>query len=120
MSEDASRAVLGQRFGQVHRVFDYGDNGLAWLADPGFVHVRTWREFMGTLRARLYIAELAWSGGRWCIEVSVFDPRSGRALGDRHAGITAFDSEQRAQSTLRAWALLLAGKFNHVDDARLP
>lgn len=115
MAENQAATLLRQRFGEVHGVFDFGDNAQAWLADPGFVGARRPSEFVLALRARLYVAELSWAGGRWCVEVTAFEPRTGRATRDRHAGLTAFESRQRAQATLRAWALLLAGKFDGSD-----
>ncbi|HEX7324015.1 MAG TPA: hypothetical protein VF292_01500 [Rhodanobacteraceae bacterium] len=111
-NDDNAEAILRRRFGEVHRVYDFGDDGQAWLADPGASGARSLRDVLTALRQTLYVAELAWAGGKWCVEVHAFDPKTGRPLRDRHAGVTPMPSKARARSTLRAWALLLAGRFD--------
>lgn len=112
MSADHPEKLLRYRFGQVHRVYDFGENAQAWIADPGLAGARSLREVAMALRPRLYVAELTFAGGKWCIEFSAWDPQTGQPLPEKRAGVTPFESKPRARKVLRAWALLLAGRFD--------
>lgn len=116
MASDDPGTLLRYRFGEVHRVYDFGENAQAWIADPGFAGARTLRDVAAALHPRLYVAELTWAHAKWCIEFSAWDPHTGKPLPDRRAGVTPFESKPRARKVLRAWALLLAGRFDGTDE----